>query len=195
MRYLIVAFFAVLTGQAISQAQQAITKSDEVQKVANRKVYFKSGKVFETNLFEIEFIGQLQCTQRADFLILAGRQCEECDANISIYIHSPSDGPLQDEAFQPRYGFPGKEFYYVDNRLIHESRTFWGEVLPKRFGVIWFQKQLTDKNEWVESVFLAELLNDKIETKVVKASLNHLVTQVKKGTAWEIKGRDKTSEP
>jgi hypothetical protein len=68
-------------------------------------------------------------------------------------------------------------------------------VLPKRFGVIWFQKQLTDKNEWVESVFFAELLNDKIEDKTVKATIDQLVDQVKKGTAWEIKGRDQTSEP
>jgi hypothetical protein len=195
MKYLIAVFFAVLTGLGISQPQQTITKFDEVENAANKKVNFKSGKVYETNLFEIEFIGQLQSTQKADFLILAGRQCEECDANISIYIHSPSDGPLQDEAYQPRYGFPGKVFYYEDNRLVYESRTFWGEVLPKRFGVIWFQKQLTDKNEWVESVFFAELLNDKIEDKTVKATIDQLVDQVKKGTAWEIKGRDQTSEP
>jgi len=169
--------------------------NDKVLKVESKKVYFKSGQIFETNIFDIGFIGQIKSKTKKDFLILTGRQCQGCDANISIYIHSPSDGSLKNEALQERFGIPGKEFYYENNKLIYEGRAFWGEVLPGRTGIIWFQKSLNDKNVWIESVAFAELIDDQIKTQTINESLEKTLFQLKKGVAFEIEGHDVTSEP
>ncbi len=160
--------------------------SDEVLKVENKKVYFKSDQIFETNIFDIGFIGQLNSRAKKDFLVLTGRQCQGCDANISIYIHSPSDGPLKNEALQERFGIPGKEFYYENLKLIYEGRAFWGEVLPGRTGVIWFQKSLNEKSTWIESVAFAEITDDNVKTGTVTETLDRTLAQVKKGVAFEI---------
>ncbi|MFV5691053.1 hypothetical protein ACM55K_03405 [Flavobacterium sp. LT1R49] len=63
-------------------------------KVDGNKLVFKNGQTFETNLFELQFIGQVSFSNKVPFLIFSGRDCNECDANISIYINSPSNGKL-----------------------------------------------------------------------------------------------------
>jgi hypothetical protein len=60
-------------------------------KVDGSKLVFKDEQIFETNLFELAYIGQVSIDSKAPYLIFSGRDCNECDANISIYVHSPSD--------------------------------------------------------------------------------------------------------
>lgn len=68
-------------------------------------------------------------------------------------------------------------------------------MIPNRFGVIWFQKELNEKKEWIESVFFAELVNDTIPGQLIKSDIKLTLSQVNKGKAWEIEGGDMTSEP
>ena len=164
-------------------------------KIEGNKVVFSDGYVFQTNIYDLGYIGQLKASKKKPFLILTGVQCDSCDAEVSIYIVSPSDGPLKTEDKQKRYGLPGRVSTYDTNEFIYEGRTFWGEVMPRRFGVIWFQKELNEKKEWVESVFFAELANDTIDGQLIKADIKLTLSQVDKGRAWEIKGGDMTSEP
>ncbi len=164
-------------------------------KIDGKKVVFADGYVFETNIFNLGYIGQLRALKKKPFLILTGVQCEGCDASVSIYIVSPSDGQLKTEDSQTRYGLPGRVRTYDTNELIYIGKAYWGEVLPKRFGVIWFQKQLNDKKEWIESVYFAELKDDLIKGEVIKADIKETLAQVDKKLAWEIEGGDMTSEP
>ncbi len=164
-------------------------------KIDGNKIVFNDGYTFQTNIYDLGFIGQLKALKKKPFLILTGVQCDSCDASVSIYIVSPSDGPLKTEDKQTRYGLPGRVRAYDTDELIYEGRAFWGEVIPEKFGVIWFQKELNEKKEWVESVFFAELVNDNLNAQFIKADIKLTLSQVDLGKAWEIEGGDMTSEP
>jgi len=169
------------------------TGQDDPVKIDGKKVISKDG-VFETNLFDLEYVGQLKGNHKRPFLILIGRPCDSCELNNSIYVHSPSDGPLLEGKKQKRYNLPGPINDYQTMEMIYVARLFWGEIIPGRFGLIWFQKEMR-KNEWVESVFIAELVNDRIADGLTKADLKVTLDQLKKGKAWEIIGEPITSEP
>ena len=164
-------------------------------KIEGKKIIFDDGYNFQTNIYDLGYIGQLKASKKKPFLILTGVQCDSCDAAVSIYIVSPSDGQLEKENKQKRYDLPGRVRTYDTNELIYDGRTFWGEVIPNRFGVIWFQKELNEKKEWIESVFFAELVNDTIPGQLIKSDIKLTLSQVNKGKAWEIEGGDMTSEP
>jgi hypothetical protein len=101
---------------------------------------------------------------------------------------------LKEGKKQKKYNLPGPINDYQTRELLYEARLFWGEVLPGRFGIIWFQKE--KKNiQWVESVYFAELLNDRIVDGFIKSELKKTVAQMEKGKAWEIKGDPMSSEP
>jgi hypothetical protein len=55
----------------------------------------------------MKVIGQLRTTKKAPYFILSGTTCTECDENISIYIHSPSDGAMKNEGEQRRFAYSG----------------------------------------------------------------------------------------
>jgi hypothetical protein len=65
------------------------------------------GSKFRTTLYELNVIGQLRTAKKILYFILSGRGCDECDANTSIYIHSPSDGAMKNKGEQPRFPYPG----------------------------------------------------------------------------------------
>lgn len=58
------------------------------------------GSKFKTSLYGMKVIGQLRTTKKVPYFILSGTTCTGCDENVSIYIHSPSDGPMKNEAEQ-----------------------------------------------------------------------------------------------
>src|SRR5712691_10681761 len=55
-------------------------------------IYFHNGKRFQTGLFQVQFQGLLP-TSGTPYLVLSGRGCTECDANITLYILSPVGPP------------------------------------------------------------------------------------------------------
>ncbi len=170
------------------------TQSD-FEKIVGQTIYLKNGKSIKTELFELKFIGQIKESKKSSYLILSGRPCDPCDANISIFIHSTSDGNLTLNNNSPFYSFPGKIKYYEDNSVISESKAFYGEVLPGRYGVIWFQSDLNDQNKWVKTVFFAEIMDGKLVENRKNESLSSTLEQVKNKKAIEIDGIEQTSEP
>ncbi len=65
------------------------------------------GSKFQTNLYDMKVIGPLRTVHKLPYYVMSGVGCQECDANMSIYIHSPSDGPMEDEGSQPRFDLSG----------------------------------------------------------------------------------------
>ncbi len=189
MKSVFIALFSLTNLFVYSQS----STTEEPVKIEKNKV-ISHGDVFETNLFDLEFVGQLKAVRKKPFLILIGRRCDSCDVNSSVYIHSPSDGPLKNESKQKRYNLPGPIFDYQSRDLLYAARLFWGEVIPNRFGIIWFQRELKN-NRWDESVYFAELMNDHVTDEFIKSELKTTLTQVEKGKAWEIKGEPISSEP
>lgn len=167
------------------------------EKVQGSKLVFKGGKTFETNLFELEYIGQVSADNKAPYLIFSGYDCDECDANISIYIHSPSDGRLVIDHGQNRYQYPGTEKDYETDSVLCISRSFYGQVLENINGVIWYENRLLENGKMGRFVFLSHIENGSLKDTTYEdnGKLDHTIILKNKGLCKEIKGRKYTSEP
>jgi len=161
---------------------------------------FKDGSRFQTTLFEVRVLGILRAERKTSFLVLGGRGCTECDANTSLYIHSPSDGAMRGEATQPRYSYPGREVSYEDNKtVLYEARTFLGNCLPGNDNaVIWYERGRTKGGAWEAGVFVVSVRKDKLtELRLAKSlpSVSQSVDRVAARQCRELGGVERSSEP
>jgi hypothetical protein len=168
-----------------------------VSRINRSTIEFRNGEHVNTHLYEFKYLGQIENGDRAPFLIFSGRDCDECDENISIYIHSPSNGDLNVVNDENRYEYPGTEKDYENHTLVYKARAFFGEVLPGIKGVIWYQRQLMEDNSLQSSVFLVKLIDGLKKDTVFKNTANLKVTLdlLRNGRCHEITGIDYTSEP
>ncbi len=167
-------------------------------KVVNKKLVFKEGFSFDTELYNLEYLGQINTAGNAPFLIYAGRECDDCDVNTSLYFHSPRTGKLNVSAGANRYAYPGRERDLETDSLIYEARAFYGEVLKGTKGIIWFQQTLIEDNTFQKSVYLARITDDKItgeELKDYDILFKETAALHKKKKNKEINGKEFTSEP
>jgi hypothetical protein len=174
------------------------TEADwEFNKVQDSKLIFKGGQTLETNLFELEYIGQVSADNKSPYLIFSGRDCNECDANISIYIHSPADGKLIIDHGQNRYQYPGTEKDYETDSVLYIARAFYGQVLENISGVIWYENRLLENGKMGRFVFLASIDNGSLKDTTYEdtGKLDRTIILKNKGLCKEIKGREYTSEP
>ena len=167
------------------------------EKTDSSKLVFKGGKSFDTKLFNLKYIGQIPIENKPPFLIFSGVDCNECDANACIYIHSPSDKVFSVGQGQNCYLYPGKQNDYETNALIYDARTFYGQVLNGIKGVIWYQKELSVDGKWKSSIFLAKIIGEtKIDTVLNEnGQLKETISLMNKGLCKEIPGITTTSEP
>lgn len=177
--------------------ENKISNNWTLDKIEGSKLVFKNGQIFETNLFELEFIGQIPVNNKAPYCIFSGRDCEGCDESISIYIHSPSDGQLNVEHGQNRYEYPGTEKDYETDSVLCISRAFYGRVLENKDGVIWYENRLLENGKMARFVFLAHVDNGTLKDTTYddNGSLNQTLDLLSKELCKEIKGRQYTSEP
>ncbi len=175
------------------------SQKSEVQAVKGNTIVFSNGYEFETTLYELKYIGQLKAATKMPYLIMSGRGCQECDANICIYIHSPSDGAMLGDEGQTRYTHPGHELDYETDSLVYESRAFFGHVLPAvNQGVIWYEKYMTDKSSFEKSVFLVQVRGNNLVDTTYADSLPDISVTLKlakQGECKEIAGMEQTTEP
>jgi len=166
-------------------------------KVSDTKLIFKDGKSFDTKLYQLEFIGQIQVDKKAPYLVFSGRDCKECDANLSIYIHSPSDGQLSVGDGKNSYAYPGTENDYETNNDLYKSRAFYGQVLSDIKGVIWYQSQLLKNGKINRSVFLSHIVNGTLKdtTFADNGQLKETLNLLNNGQCKIIQGHEYTSEP
>ncbi len=167
------------------------------EKVKGQILKFNNGKSFNTNLYEPNYIGQIANGNKAPFLIFSGRDCDECDANISLYIHTPSNGKLIVENGENRYQYPGTERDFENKSLLYKARAFYGEVMPNIKGVVWYQEQLMENNKLKKSLFLVKLNSDVKKEVILKntGQLQSTLVLLAQGRCKEIKGHDYLSEP
>ena len=169
----------------------------QFDKVRKDRIIFKDGKQFRTNLFGLKYIGRLPAKTKAPYLILAGTTCRDCDENLSIYLHSPSDGAMPPEERAPRYPYPGEVFHYETKELIYDSRFFYnGPPSHREADVAWYQRELNDSSRWVTSIYTVKVLGDTLSESTVTdpgeiARLLRILTASYK----ELKGIEMTSEP
>jgi hypothetical protein len=158
------------------------------------------GSRFETTLFEVRVLGTLRTARKAPYLILEGRGCRECDANTSIYIHSISDGPMRNEAGQPRYKYPGREVSYEDGKtLLYESKAFVGDCLADHDNaVVWYERFPTQTGAFEMGVFVASVRQDSLRNERLGKPLPPIARSLERvaaGRCRELPGIDRHSEP
>jgi hypothetical protein len=124
---------------ANSQEPHGISTSDKVGGVGTFKL--PDGSQFVTTLYDLKVVGTLITKKKLPYYVLSGIGCNGCDANTSIYIHSPSDGAMKNEGEQPRFSYPGQQIDYQSGKVVSENRVFLGDCLPSHpNAVIWFYR-------------------------------------------------------
>ena len=157
------------------------------------------GSKFKTTLYNMKVIGQLRTTKKLPYFILAGTTCTKCDENTSIYIHSPSDGPMKNEGEQPRFPYPGRLKDNEGDQLVSEARMFYGNCLPDHpNSVVWFERGLGDDNKWRAGVQIAEVKGDRLvrsETEINLPKITDTEPAIRDGRCHELPGIDGHVEP
>jgi hypothetical protein len=179
------------------QDNQKTSESWSVDNVTGSIIKFRNGTVFDTHLYNCKYIGQVPNDNTSPFLIVSGTDCDECDENISIYIHSPSNGQLKVENGENRYQMPGTERDFETKQLLYKARAFYGEVLPHTRGVLWYQEQLMENNSWRRSLYLVSLIHGVKQENELKdrGRLQQTLELLKQGRCKEITGTNYLSEP
>jgi hypothetical protein len=160
---------------------------------------FRDGKSFDTHLYNLTYWGQIKTPNtKAPFFVLSGVDCNECDANIAIYFHSPSNGDLVVEHGQNRYEYPGTLRDLETATLYTKSRAFFGEVLDSTFGIVWYETKLLEKGGYGNFIFLSKIVDDKkIDTLFDDNGkyLTQTLALLKARKCQEIKQEDLKTEP
>lgn len=159
-----------------------------------KTLLFRNGSSFETNLFDLKYIGELKTRRKAPYLILSGRSCEDCDENISIYIWSPDDGKMRPAEQQARYSYPGKEEDYFTNESTYECRMFYGNCLEAE-SCIWIQRSIDSNKNWDSSVFIVQVQNDTLQEIMLRESAELEVVLREIVKCSELPGIVFTTEP
>ena len=159
-------------------------------------IRFQNGKRFATGLYDVTFLGIL-AAHPVPYLVLSGRGCTECDANISIYFLSPL-GPRVSEASTDRYWSPGRETDPDTRTVIRKSRAFIGNCLQDVIsGVIWYDSLLSDEGKWATGLAVVRIVADTVAAELRRPapSSSLTLTRVRTGACREIPGIDQSSEP
>ena len=160
-------------------------------------LHFQDGSEFETGLYDLTYIGQVQRHGGLPWLIMSGRHCTECDAELALYIHSPSDGRLNTEFGANARFHPGRIFDGTTGEPWYEGRTFYGEVLAETGGVIWFERIVHADGSVQEMTTLVDLDgNVPVEQQFMdQVRLPKTLELMSRGLCREIPGIDQTSAP
>ena len=158
------------------------------------------GQRFQTTLYQVKVLTELRTERKVPYIVMVGRGCVNCDANNSIYVHSPSDGPMQDEGHQPRYSYPGRLLSYLDGKTpVSEIRLFIGACMAgHNDALVWYVRERDDKGKWLSSVLVVHVEGDKPVETLLKTNLpaiDSALQKVRQGSCREIPGVDGHSEP
>jgi hypothetical protein len=190
-----------------AEAQTRSPKSSDVIRVVENSdeapsvVVLTNGQRFQTTLYEVKALGALRTKGKIPFLVLSGRGCMECDANISIYIHSPSDGAMKGEGGQRRFGHPGRLVSYEDDKtLMSETRTFIGSCLNNYDdAVVWFDRYRSAQGRFESAVLIVRVGSDDAIEQIRPTGSLPLITaalqRVGQGVCRELPRIVTTTEP
>jgi len=163
------------------------------------RLKYGNGKTFLTEVLQPRYIGQLPTRNKTPYLVFSGRTCINCDANLSIYIHSPSDGPMLGKARDPHFSYPGQYRDPETEQLAYVVRTFIGNCLESSNDpvVLWFQRERKDSGQWERRLYVAQIVDDRLESHAWTKDPPKLsaVLAAKKRGCREIKGIRDYLEP
>lgn len=154
---------------------------------------------FRTTVYGMRVLGRLPTPGKEPYYVLSGRSCVDCDLNVALYVHSPSDGPMRIGGEQPRFPYPGHEKFYDDGTPLYEARTFYGDcaaAYPN--AVVWYQRRRVEADRWQASVLIVQVSGDSLRQVLLEDVLpdvTEAMAAVRAGRCREIPGIDRSSEP
>ncbi len=155
------------------------------------------GSRFKTSLYHAKILGVLTAKHKT-YYVLSGFGCVECDANLSVYIHSPRDRAMPGENDEDGFEYPGS-LDNEDGTPLSRSRLFIGDCLPDYpNAAVWFRSEWDDDGQWNPSVFVAQVRGDSLRTFDAPDSLmraDAAAAAVKEKKCREIPGKRQTAEP
>lgn len=201
---ILVTLISIISCKNINKNVSAENSKKSTQKTWNVKgvdgafLIFNNKSRINTRLYEMRYIESLTDSSDSTYFVLSGKICSECDENISIFLISPKD-TIKTLTELPSYTYPGKEYYYLNNELIFESKLFIGNCInngEKTNKLIWVQRALNDNNKFDSLMFIVDVFDDKIRNMEIKPQTQeyrNILQHLK--NCREIKGVDVTSEP
>ena len=159
-------------------------------------IRFHNGARFATGLWEVTFLGILP-SRKAPYVVLRGRGCTGCDANLSIYVLNPV-GPPVTEATTTRYWTSGREKDRETGKFIRKSRAFIGQCLPdSNEGVIWYDSLADDHGGWQSGLSRAQIVADTVasDLRIPPPAIRATLELVRLGKCREIPSTDELNEP
>jgi len=124
---------------------------------------YGEGNHFQTRLYDALLLGQLPAAGKEPYLVFSGRSCIECDENTSVYVHSPSDGPMKGKGLDARSTYPGNYYAYDTGELVARVRMFIGRCTdPSREAAVWFVHEKLDNGSWRDRVFVTYVMDGKL---------------------------------
>lgn len=201
---ILIALFGEVRGETQAGGIATIVQSVENPVASDGRaapsiIHFRNGRRFETTIYEVQVIGVLRVDGKMPYVVMAGRSCSECDANIAIYIHSPDDGPMRGEDKQTRFSYPGRVNHFLEGTLVEEWRVFLGRCLTQDGEVaVWFGRERSKRGKWVETVVAVRVVGAKLRVKQLQKPLPRVEEALKLVTAGacrEIPGIEQTTEP
>lgn len=130
------------------------------------------------------------------YVVRSGRYCEVCDADVALYIHAPANGGLSLANGANARLQPGRITDGENGQVYHESRAFFGEVLPGVPGVIWYQHALANDGAMKDSTMLLDLTMGMEDSGQAGSTLmDKTLALLAEGKCSEILGVDRTTAP
>jgi len=129
----------------------------------NQMLILPDGNELFTGLYNLKYHGAILVDGKGyPFLVLSGKDCDNCTTPESIFIHNPNDGAL-DLKKAHKYPYPGMQFNRTDSSLVYSGRAFIGFVNPDTpNGLIYYQTWRLDDGKFHDNVQVIKLSNNKI---------------------------------
>ncbi len=135
---------------------------------------------------------------RKSWLIASGKPCDNCDANLSIYLIPIVNQNHTDTLFTS-YVYPGKIYDYETDSLIFESRLYIGDCFKVgQQKMVWLQKEKTNDGSWIESIYEIQFFENNFKESHIydfeKTRFNY-ATNLQTEFCLEVPGIEQTSAP
>ena len=184
--------------ERIDNNDNLIKEIDSINRIKN---YDRNSLLDTINLYDKRFVAEIELTDNT-WYIISGRPCENCDANINLYIFPKTPKLLSTESLiknNDNFSYPGAEYGFMSDSIVYEANTFYGKCLDEFDEVIiWVQRSLNDQGKLVESAYMIELFNDKAlpsRPELTQSLLDQIDKFFERGNCLEIGGISRSSEP
>ena len=131
--------------ERIDDNNDLIKEIDSINRIKNHD---RNSLLDTINLYNKQFVAEIKLTENT-WYIISGRPCENCDANINLYIFPKIPKLLSSENLiksNDNFSYPGEETDFIDDIITYEANTFYGKCLNEFDEVVvWVQRSLDNQ--------------------------------------------------